>query len=147
MRRAVLAAKKSPPIRQLALAIVVECPSKNWRAEINALFEWVQGAVRYVNDPTDCEMLHTAAAVLRERQSDCDGQSVLLASLCESIGIRTRFVAISLRPGAFKHVFIQAMCGKGRGGSRWVSLDTTEPHPSGWEAPDIYDRMIIHNRR
>lgn len=148
MRLAVLHGKKTPEIRQLALSIVECVPGKNWRREISALFEWTRARIRYVLDPVDVEMLHTGAAVLRDGQSDCDGQSVLLASLLESIGHRTRFVAISLLPGEYRHVYAQTVCGKdARGNPRWLSLDTTEPYPMGWEPPGICDRMIIHNRR
>ena len=146
MRLAVIEGKKSPEIRQLALSIVRNVAAKNWRGEIDALFRWVQDRIRYVRDPTDIEMLHTPGGVLRDGQSDCDGQAVLLASLLESIGHPTRFVAISLSPGEWQHVYAQTVYGRS-GRPNWVTLDTTEPRPMGWEPPDICDRMIIHNRR
>ena len=132
-------ARERPAIRQLALSIVSDLPSKKWLQECAGVFAWVRGNIRFVRDPRGIEMIHTAEGVLDDGQGDCDDHSILVAALLESIGHPCRFKAVSFRSGEFVHVYAQALIGR-----TWVALDTTEDHPMGWQPPRIYDRMIMH---
>ena len=143
MRLAILRGKKQPRIRQLALSLVSDLPSKHWGAEISRCFDYVQTNIRFVRDPCGVELIHTPEGILDDGQGDCDDHTILICSLLESIGHPTRSKAIGFSPGDFSHVYAQTRCG-----GSWLSLDTTEEYrPIGWQPPGIYDAMIIHNRR
>jgi transglutaminase-like putative cysteine protease len=151
MRELVLAGKMSPNVRKLAEDLVKLLPNRAKLLEIAACFDHVRENTRYLSDPTDVEMLHTADAVDDIGQSDCDGQAVLLASLLESIGKHTRFVAVGFkRPREYSHVFCQTVWGAPgpRWSDGWLTLDTIVDYPMGWTPPGIVGPpMIIHNRR
>lgn len=118
-------------------------PQKKWIAEISALHRFVRDQIRYVKDINGVETVHTADAVLRIGSGDCDDKSVLLASLLESIGHPTRFVAVGFQPDHYSHVFVQTRIGKNPG--KWLSLETTEPVAIGWEPKGIVSRIVKHN--
>lgn len=143
MSRLVKEGKKHPAIRDRAVSLTNSLPQKNWSGEIAALHRFVRDRIRYVKDVNGVETVHTADAVLRIGSGDCDDKSLLLASLLESIGHPTRFVAVGFRPDSFAHVFVQTRIGRKPG--KWVSLETTEPVGIGWEPPDIVSRIIKHN--
>lgn len=133
--------RTQPAIRQKALELTRNIPPKNWAAQVNALFEFVRDSVRYTRDVRCVETLAEPTQTLRQMQGDCDDKAVLLASLLESIGHPTRFVAVGSTPGRFSHVIPQTLLGR-----RWVWLETTEGpvrrmghYPSG-----IQSRMYEH---
>lgn len=139
MRLLVRAGKKALPIRMTALSVVQMQGQKDWPGEIRALHAYVRDQIRYVRDIRGVETLHTPEKLLEIRQGDCDDKSVLLASLLEAIGHPTRFVAISLIPGKFCHVYVETKIG-----AAWVPLETTEPVEVGW-APKFVEKLVIHN--
>jgi len=145
MRRLVLRYKKTLPIRQLALSIIDRVRGrghKNFPAQVRALHSFVQQNIQYVKDVSDVETLATPVKTLEYRQGDCDDQAVLLASLLESVGHATRFVAISLVPlGPFVHVYTETRLGPG-----WIPLETTEPWPAGKGPPKFAERMVVTNK-
>lgn len=133
--------KKDIQIRSLALSLVADLPGhKNWTAQIKALHSWVQRNIKYVRDVNGVETLATPLKTLEFRAGDCDDQAVLLASLLESIGHPTRFVAMKQSTfGPFVHVFTETKIG-----SKWYPLETTEKFPAGY--PMQYKgRMVEHN--
>ena len=134
MRTFTRAYRIDPSIRALAVSIIHPVEAKDTRGEICALFEWVQSNIRYTSDVLDVETLATPSSILETRAGDCDDMSTLLATLLESVGIRTRFVLAGYNhPGVFEHVFTQAF-----DGLEWVSLDPTEPLIAGQEpAPTL----------
>ena len=68
----------------------------------------MQDNVQYVRDVRGVETLATPIKTLETMQGDCDDQAVLLASLLESIGHPTRFVAMAQTAlGPFVHVFTE----------------------------------------
>lgn len=140
MRALVRAEKKSPKIRQTALDLVLGLPDKSWSAEARALFYFVRDRIRFVRDINGVETLHTPTALLEIGQGDCDDKSVLLASLLESIGHPTRFVAVGKRPGEFEHVYVETKIG-----DQWISLDATEPVEPGWHPDQIRARIVMFN--
>lgn len=86
------------------------------------------------------ETLHEAQQILKQRSGDCDDKSILLASLLESIGYPTRFVAVGHQPGVYSHVYVEV-----RPMGKWIALETTNPVPLGWAPPNMASRMVRHN--
>jgi len=90
----------------------------------------VRDEIRYVQDTNGIELLHDPVTLLEIGAGDCDDKSILLASLLESIGHRTRFVAVAFEPDRFSHVWVQDYLD-----GRWVDLEPTEPLPFGVRVP------------
>ena len=141
MSRMVRHFKKDMQIRSLAQSLVSEVPHhKNWTGQIKALHQWVRDNVQYIRDVRGVETLATPLKTLETMQGDCDDQSVLLASLLESIGHPTRFVAMKQTTfGPFVHVFTETKIG-----NKWYPLETTEKFAAG--RPMQYaGKMVEHN--
>ena len=132
MRACVNAGRVNPAIRAAAINIVQFEGNKDYTAEAQALFEYVRDHIRYVRDVLNVETVSTAVRTLQTEAGDCDDQCVLLASLLESIGHPTRFVAAGYSaPGEFTHVYLHTWAG-----GRWIDCDPTEPHYFGWAPPN-----------
>lgn len=140
MRQLIRAGKKNPEVRQLAVSIVSHLPSKAYFKEVEALFNWTHGNVRYTRDIRNVETLHTPEQIIRQRSGDCDDMTVLICALLESIGHPTRIVAVAFGSRQFSHVLAQTKIG-----ARWVSLDCTENVPVGWFPPHVTRTAIINN--
>ena len=133
--------KKNIQIRSLAQNIISDVQGhKNWTSQIKAVHAYVRDNVMYVRDIRGVETLATPIKTLETMQGDCDDQAVLLASLLESIGHPTRFVAMAETAlGPFVHVFTETKIG-----ANWYPLETTEKFPAG--KPMRYARkMLEHN--
>jgi len=141
MSRLVKHYKKNMQIRSLALALVADVPGhKNWTAQIKAIHAFVRDSIQYVRDVRGVETIATPIKTLEFRQGDCDDQAVLLASLLESIGHPTRFVAIKQTTfGPFVHVYTETKIG-----NKWYPLETTEKFPPG-KPMNFAGRMVEHN--
>jgi len=142
MRQLVRRYKKSLEIRQLAFAIIDRVRGhKNFADQVRAVHAWVQDNIQFVKDIRDIETLATPVKTLEFRKGDCDDQAVLLASLLESIGHPTRFVAIKVNPfGPYVHVYTETRIGRG-----WIPLETTEKWPAGKGPPKFSQRMVVNN--
>ncbi len=132
--------KKDLQIREHAMELVAHLPQKAWQAEIAALFVFVRDDIRYVRDVNNVETVATPVKTLEYGQGDCDDKSVLLASLLESIGHPTAFVAIGYSPDTFMHVYVQTRLNSG-----WVGLETTEPWPMGKRPSGLPYKMVWYN--
>lgn len=133
--------KKSPVIRELALAIVKDIPPKKWQREVNAIFRYVRDTIRYTKDIRGCETLQTPVQTLKIKQGDCDDQSMLAAALLETIGHPTRFVAVGFTPNSFSHVFVQTKIG-----NKWITLECTmEKWRLGQTPRNIKNKIIQDN--
>lgn len=112
-----------------ARQITQSVPERNSRGLIETLQTWVRDHVKYVNDPRLVEMVQTPPQTLKILMGDCDDKATLLATLLESIGFTTRFIAISEMDGLpWSHVMAQV-----RLGDRWVNLETIVPGAGvGW---------------
>lgn len=117
------------PVRETMKTLIRHLPQKDYMGEIAAAHAFVRDRVRYTRDIRSVETLHTAERLLADRQGDCDDKSILVAALLESIGHRTRLVAIGPRKGVFSHVFPQVVHPKEPG--VWINLECTEPWPVG----------------
>lgn len=140
MRALVRQYKKNLPLRELALSIVGNLPGKAWLREAAALQKWVQQNIRYVKDIRGVETLHAPDKMLILRQGDCDDQAVLLASMLESLGHPTRFVAVGFSPFAYSHVYAETKIGH-----QWVALETINPWRPGRKPPGVIKQMIVNN--
>jgi transglutaminase-like putative cysteine protease len=139
-------------IRRTAANIVEGFPSQAFRDEVRAVFGFVRDDIRYLGDVNEVETLQAPDVTLSTGQGDCDDKAILLASLLQSIGYKTQFVAVGFgEPGVFEHVYVRVLLG-----TVMVGLDPTvengacaptytgEPCPGdmGWEPPDAVTHMI-----
>lgn len=142
MRQLVKAYKKNMLVRETAAGLSEGLAQKNYLGEIKTMHAFVRDKIRYIRDIHGIETIHTPEYTLQRGYGDCDDKSTLLASLLESIGHPTRFVAVGKAPGKFSHVYVETLVGNKRG---WFPLETTEPVPAGWAPPNMRSRMIVHN--
>jgi transglutaminase-like putative cysteine protease len=141
MRRVTRRYKSNLTIRVLAQKLTRRLPQKNYTAEVRALHRFVQQKIRYVKDIRGVETIQTPIQTLKLGSGDCDDKSIMVASLLESIGHPTRFVACGFGVvGGFSHVFVQTKIG-----GKWVSVECTEPWSLGKAPPNITTRMIVRN--
>ena len=122
-------------VRQKAIEIYRRCgvrPKDRW-GEIQALFEWVRGNIRYTRDIFEVETLHTARRLLELRAGDCDDMTILLGAMLKSTGhpVRLCLAGFDRRfPHLYSHIYPEV-----RIGPHWVAIDATMHHPIGWAAP------------
>lgn len=141
MRQLVRMNKRDPAVRHMAATIISGLPSKAWRSEIDTVFYWVQHNIHFIFDTTDMEVLQTPQETLRTMIGDCDDISLLLATLLESIGHPTGFVALGKTANSLEHVITITM-----DGARWLPLDASvSDMPSGWFPPDARRLLTIYN--
>ena len=115
--------------------------TKNFLAQVQRVRDYVRGNISYVKDINGVETIHTPEMTIRNRAGDCDDQAVLVASMLESIGHPTRFVAIKLTPfGQYQHVYTET-----RVGNKWLPVETTENWPVGMAPPKMAGKMTVHN--
>lgn len=131
--------KKDPGVRAVASEITLSLRGKDYPGEVHAVFNWVKRNIRYVRDVRDVETLQTPQRTLEQRSGDCDDQATLVASLLESIGHKTRFLALGFKEvPPFEHVIAQTKIGE-----CWVSLDTTVEYATvGWYPPNVKNCMV-----
>lgn len=143
MRDLVRAGKIDPTLREYASNIVRHCPPKDDTCEVESLWRWVLTNIRYLKDIAGVETVHPPWKVLEQRYGDCDDSCTLLATFLETIGYKTRFVALGYEFGQFVHVIIEVRWSASPTG--WKALDPTEDRPFGWRPPDMPFSMIVHN--
>lgn len=130
MRRMANAAALDPLMINQAVSIIHGVPAKSELHEIEALHDFVLNHIRYTRDVHGVETLADPRITLARQVGDCDDKATLLAALLQAVGYRTRFVMGDYGSGDFEHVYLQALAY-----GEWVSLDSTEHHPAGWEPP------------
>ena len=114
-------------VRDLAVRIVQGCPPLDDVCRMQRVRAWVRDSVQYERDPRGGDLLHDPVTMIERVQAqgnvagDCDDASLLTSALLESLGIATRFTAISTRPdGKLHHVAAEA---KDKAGT-WYWLDS-----------------------
>lgn len=116
-----------------SLAVRSSSPRDDYGQAI-AIREWLARRWRFVDDPTDTELLRDPENMLREYfdtggvMGDCDEAAILGAALGKSIGLGACFTVLAFDPrdggnGGFSHVFATLLTSDGRS----VSLDVTKP--------------------
>ncbi len=95
----------SPEIKTIANYIATQaCPYTEGNNELchaKAIYYFVRDNIKYVPDPLKTEYIESPELILNSESADCDGFSVLLASLYTHIGIESRYVLIK------NHIFTQ----------------------------------------
>jgi Transglutaminase-like superfamily len=110
--------------------------------EVRAIFDWVVGNIRFMQDPTDAECLRPAATTLEWGFGDCDDiNAILLPAMLKTAGHRVRLVTIASHPGApeqFSHVYCEANVD-----GRWVPLDAARSGTRFGSAPSRVFRKRV----
>lgn len=137
---------KDPEMRKLALQVTRQCPARDDRCEIRAIYNAVKQRVRYTGDVApiqhsngDVEGVDYFQSAKRTWEiggGDCDDQAVLNATLLSLNGIPARFRITAPRGsggfvsgddgGGWSHIY--TLAGTPRNGpAQWMPLDTTIP--------------------
>lgn len=132
--------RRNRTVRELALHLVRHLQQKNFYGEVEAIHHFVKEKIRYVKDIKNVETLQSPLQTLRLKAGDCDDKSILVASLLESIGHPTRFLAVGFKANSLSHVFVQTKIG-----NKWVSVECTEPVALGWTPKNVKNIMIHNN--
>lgn len=133
--------KRDPLMRDTAISLVAGLRPRDWSGEARAIYEYVRDRIRYTRDVSGVETLQTPPVTMELEAGDCDDKSVLLATLLESVGHPTRFVATGYRdPQSFSHVYVETLLG-----TKWIPLDATTNQPFGWEPRTPVSRMVVFN--
>jgi len=115
--------KDNAEIKYIADRVVSSACPYNKLCYAKALYYFVKENFNYIPDPTGVEYVKKPEETLANRGGDCDDLALLLASLLESVGIKTRFVFIP------RHVYIQAYLPEAKTSLKdkegFVSLDIT----------------------
>ncbi len=109
------------PLGDLARFIVRHAAPHNFAAEAKALHKFVQNRIAFRRDPVQTEAIQSAYMTLRRMAGDCDDQSVLLATLAATVGIRSRFVIASYQIPFWHHVYAEMLLD----GDQWIAAETT----------------------
>lgn len=157
MYRAVLADSENKTIQETASRILVsECASKNnngrtpnWQCELGAIFDAVkvgnlnipglEHGIYYKADPKHIDY-YTGPRVLMELAKrgagaeDCDGQTMLVASLAAAAGYSVGLREFK-RDGSSQYTHIYPVVKVPRDNpTEWIGMDTTyEPSYLGWQ--------------
>lgn len=116
----------------LATSILLGVPEGNEVREIDAIYQYVRRAIRYVKDVLDVETLATPTETLMRGAGDCDDFVILIASLLESVGVPTRFVVAGYESNEFEHVYLQAWASDV---GAWLDMDAVARTPLGVQPP------------
>ena len=91
-----------PVVRAAALWIAPPTVDHDQARQLAALAAFVRAAVRYQADPFNAEYIQTPDVMLSQIQEqghaagDCDCHCVLLASLCEALGMAAEIIPATL---------------------------------------------------
>lgn len=131
--------KVDTKFQELAYSLTKDLRSKDYRGEVNRLFDWVKKSIRYTRDPYGVELLQDVWATITRGRADCDDFTILLGALCEVMGTPIRIITVSTRPDKEPvHVYPEAQVG-----GRWLPLDVTvaSSYP-GWAPKRVTDRIV-----
>jgi transglutaminase-like putative cysteine protease len=133
--------KKDAGVREVAASLVRQLAQYDTAGEIRVLHAFVRDGIRYTSDIAGVETLQTPKATLEMGVGDCDDKALLLSALLESIGKKTRFVAIGMCGRPLSHVLVEVRMGRK---GRWLPLETIRPVEPGWFPPDVTSKMEAH---
>lgn len=126
-------------LRRLAETIIANIPGKDWYGEIQAVQDWVRNNIRYTKDIYDAETLKTPLLLIQSRFGDCDDMAMLAGTLLNALGHPVRYIAVGTEyEGEFNHVYPETKVNM----DRWISVETTEPVPLGWQPQPITAYMV-----
>jgi len=140
-------------VRRSALEITRGCEPYDHRAQIEAIYNWVRTCVPFRNDPLGFEMLETPQRALAEVAenygfgTDCDGLTILISSLAESLGHPARLVVIGTTSPAYSHIYPEIL---DRNSGIWLACDAASPPGNGfgesYPNPSRVTRLQITDR-
>jgi len=137
MRKIVGKYKSYLPIRNLAIYIARNIRNKDFYGEARAVHAYVRDNIRYIRDVHNLETLSSPIVTISIGAGDCDDMSIVVASLLESIGAKTRFVALGFGAGLC-HVITQVYIA-----GNWIASDPTMPWPFGRMPKNIMSSMVM----
>src|SRR3989344_1895481 len=117
-------AGNDPVVKQTADRIVaLSGCGEHTTCQARALFYFVRDRFTSVSDPYAYEYVKTAKESLTAQGGDCDDASILLASLLQAVGFRTRFVFVPNH--VYVQVWIQEAPKKYKTEQQWITTDAT----------------------
>lgn len=149
MRDLVRRQKDNRKIRHTALTVTEGMRPGDDLGRMQRILSWVRSVMRFERDVRGIETLHDPTDTLEriivygEAPGDCDDGSILLATLLESIGIPTRFVALSIRPDRrLHHVAVEARDPRS---PRWYHLDPFwNRTPASGDRPPVTRALTVN---
>jgi len=140
MRRLVDDAVTDPAMLNLAVSIINFAPHMDQLAEVDALFGYVLGHIKYVRDIAGVETIADPRTTAARRVGDCDDKATLLATLFEAVGYPTRFVMAGYKSESqFEHVYLSVLVN-----GTWLDADATVFEGLGYAPPDA--KILWHER-
>jgi hypothetical protein len=147
MRQIIDDAVKDPVVNGVAIDFVrgvTDTFSRDQKAQ--AIYTAVAMRWTYVEDPVGPfgpkETLRPVRLLLQTFAGDCDDATMLICSLCGTIGIPCRIVTIAADPSSpreFSHVYPEAEIAP----NRFVAMDVARPGSSYASAPPRYFRKRV----
>jgi len=114
--------KINPVIRVLYRSILQNIDGRDYERIIQAIYDYSLEKVRYQKDIYGVETLQSPLRTLQLGFGDCDDFTILLGTLYEGAGLKTRIVLVTNRPNKiYSHVFIQVFNGR-----EWITADPVE---------------------
>lgn len=143
MRQLARSRAKEVGVRELALSIIRNIPSHNYRDEALAIGQYVQANVRYVRDIDNVEQLQDPLLMIQDLQNgraagDCDDMALLIATLLLSIGAQPYFRTVRYQSagGPYNHIYVVVYENNHKSARQRVVLDAiVKDQPIGYEIP------------
>lgn len=132
--------KTDTKFQELVYDVTKGTRNKDYRGEINKIFNWAKRTIRYTRDPYGVELVQDVWATIKRERGDCDDLSILLGAAVETMGAPVRITTVSTRADLEPvHVYPEAFVS-----GRWLPLDATVPSSyPGWKPTQgITDRKV-----
>lgn len=133
--------KVDPVIRELSVKLVRHLPNHKYGRQAGVIHKWIQNNISYVRDVAGVETIQTPHKTLELGAGDCDDMTTLCAVMLESIGLKTKLVAVGFKNNALSHVLPMVLIGR-----KWYWLECTRPLLMGEAPKNITSYMEYHNR-
>jgi hypothetical protein len=112
------------------------CKTRDDKCELEAIWDFVVMNVRYVLDPPHVDTYPDVRYTLEAGAEDCDGFTIVFASLAMAVGFDTAARIISQSGEAWEHIYPLVGVPKGHT-QAYFPMDATEPGKwMGWEYPN-----------
>jgi len=128
---------QDPKIQQLASRIMEEynVPSRDYEAEVRAIFDWVRTNIRYTRDPEGLELFRKPIRTVQLGLADCDDMSILISALLGTIGHKTMLRVIGVTSKEPEHIYPLVLLPPDNA-TYYIALDATRSEDMGWEIPE-----------
>lgn len=92
--------------------------------ELRAIYEWVQGRIRYIRDPYGRDIYQSASQTLEVKTADCEDFSILISSMVHTIGYPVALKLASISGDIWDHIY--PLVGlPPEAPTKWVAMDAT----------------------